>query len=120
MTTETHIVHRVLIQARELILKGWTTDVLARDDQGRDCDPGGEVACCWCAIGAILRAVGMVTGQTQRSSERYRSVKGAVTTHMNQFMPKHKGFDYVNDRLGKDAVLALFDRGISTEVSARV
>jgi hypothetical protein len=46
----------ILIEARELIAKGWTQGANARDLQGKIVDESDEAAVCFCVYGAISRA----------------------------------------------------------------
>ncbi len=48
MTTE-----EVLVATRDLIQKGWTQNVYARDANGRMVPYGGPGAVCWCLSGAL-------------------------------------------------------------------
>jgi hypothetical protein len=48
----------ILIEARELIAKGWTQGANARDSQDKIVDESSEAAVCFCVYGAISRAEG--------------------------------------------------------------
>lgn len=50
----------VLLAAADLIEPegAWTQGELAHDGDGREADPLGEEATCWCVSGAIMRAQG--------------------------------------------------------------
>ena len=47
----------VLMSAKELIQKGFTKDVIARDSMGAATHSGDPNAVCWCSVGAINKAV---------------------------------------------------------------
>ena len=46
----------VLIQARALILKGWTQEAFARDADGEPVSAKDPDACSWCVVGAVVAA----------------------------------------------------------------
>ncbi len=47
---------QVLIEAREMVVKGWCQGAWAENEDGLAVDPGDREACAWCITGA-LRAV---------------------------------------------------------------
>lgn len=73
-------VQQILIDARALILRPecWIQSVSARDAEGFQCNPIGPAACCWCSIGATMRASGAFP-EPQPSPEAVRRYETACT-----------------------------------------
>lgn len=64
-----HDAAHLLGLAADVVLRGWTTGVNARNDRGQQCDPCSEDAVCWCAYGALIRGAwrfGLITGYGPR------------------------------------------------------
>lgn len=117
MSTDKHIVHQVIEEARGLILKGWTTGVMARDERGIDVDPVDDLACQWCLLGSVIRAIVLVTGYRDRhNDDRFARMRSRVRDHLRRLVPNGLGFDQLNDRRGRQAVLDLFDRALAEQV----
>jgi hypothetical protein len=57
----------VLLKAVEILDRGWTKGVYARDNIGLPVDYDNEAAVCWCANGAIERAAFELSGDKLRS-----------------------------------------------------
>lgn len=100
-TSERSVVD-VLRAARERITpeERWTVAVGARDSRGRSCDPTGEDAACWCAYGSVAA----------ESQDLYAD----AVWYLNRAAPEQgkRGGSLVNDCLGHEATLTLFDRAI--------
>lgn len=47
----------VLLEAARIIERGWTQRATARDFAGREVEASSPAATCWCACGAIDRAI---------------------------------------------------------------
>ena len=47
----------ILADARILVAQGWTQTVLARDKEGKECEPAGDEPCSWCLTGAVACAL---------------------------------------------------------------
>lgn len=95
---------KILRAARQRITdpKNWTRDAYARDEAGRDTYTNGDCdfAVCWCAYGALgAEGSGVLTPEAdilfQAALELYE--KGPVE---------------INDALGHEAVLRVYDRAI--------
>ena len=106
MSTETEVLRR----AREIISDPtkWTQGTYARDKYGHRAEPDSPAASRWDALGAITRAskeLGVREGIGAGSVDRLITIaKGPVST--------------INDNQGHAAVLALFDKALSSEMAA--
>jgi hypothetical protein len=105
-TPERRTVVTVLEEARDLIAneRYWTTGAFARDRLGMKVSPRNESASQWCAIGALERVQicwppSPIDHYAARILYRARPRPYVVTE--------------VNDRLGHEAVLAMYDRAIA-------
>ena len=47
----------ILADARSLVAQGWTQTVLARDKEGKECEPAGDEPCSYCLTGAVACAI---------------------------------------------------------------
>lgn len=92
----------ILTNARALIAnpENWTTDFYARDASGNEVDANSNAAVCFCALGAITRVI----PEDCYSCETVRLLELAAGNSWVQF---------VNDRDGHAAVLAMYDRAIA-------
>ena len=99
---------QVLRKARELISDParWTQGAYARDESGFEVSSTWEAACCWCALGAIIKTA------------REMKARVGVTTDVISTLYRHSAgrpvFE-VNDKEGHAAVLALFDKALAEE-----
>lgn len=116
MSTEQHIVHRVIEEARGLIQKGWTTGVMARDEHGNDVDPMDLLACQWCLIGATYRAIVILTGIRDRNHDTFKAVLRRVMGHLRGLIDSQLGFDQLNDQLGRQVVLDILSLALVRKV----
>lgn len=91
---------RVLREARELIARGWTQEVSARDANGTPVAPTDDTATCWCTIGALMRAGG-----------------ARAASALAAFLPRNTSIPRWNDAPERTQaeVLALFGRAIEAE-----
>lgn len=95
----------VLRQARELITDSerWTQNEFARDFRGTAVSPRSELAVCWCAMGAVSR-VGDNKFWLRVETKRYLEI---ASQELFETFPER-----VNDTLGHEAVLRMYDRAI--------
>jgi len=89
-------------QARNRIAdkKHWTTGALARDAYGHRVGPKSDEAVCWCALGALRRGA-------KEASDVSRAC--VLLGHSSAWLSE------INDRLGHQAVLDMFDKAINEE-----
>src|SRR5690242_7058396 len=81
----------VLRAARELVQRGWTQGWYARDKTGRAVGWDHPEASCWCASGAIYKAVGVsfthltqiTTPQRALMEDCAKAVSGGYTPEWN-------------------------------------
>ena len=127
-----------LKQARELIRdrNRWTTTALARDAQGEAVDPFDDNAVCWCATGALAK---VCSGTISTHAEQSRVLDAVYDEDVYGFLEKsvrpgvnlawdalrrasaeeYKRFpsqitpESVNNELGHEAVLGMYDDAIS-------
>jgi hypothetical protein len=64
--------------ALELIKKGWTQGVCARDKKGDEVNSGSAKAVTWCAIGALCRCYG---GDEAKYVAARRKLFAVIRTH---------------------------------------
>jgi hypothetical protein len=103
---------QILIEARELISDKvrWTTEIYASDTNapgtyGRKHQYGNEPgAVCWCAFGAVQK----VTGSD--SNMRLVNTELVLTRAADELFKDT--VTQVNDRLGHEAVMQMYDRAI--------
>jgi len=92
-----------LQQARSLLAAGWCRGVLAKDRWGCNLSPLCDDAVYFCADGALLRACGAYN--TPLYDEVACDLEKAVA-------PSALTFVGINDELGKEAILKVFDKAI--------
>jgi len=99
---DTNPVQQTLIDARALIVKGWTRFENARDRSGRGCYAGLPQACRFCAGGAIHHVI--------YADKRWDNENKARIA-LNPFMGY--GIEHFNDESkSKHRVLKAFDQAI--------
>jgi hypothetical protein len=99
-----------LIKARALIADPahWTTgDFARRALSGYSVDIHSPSAKCFCALGALARVRGPNNGGIFEGPA-YPNLSAAARQLFNRSIP------YVNDHLGHDAVLKMFDKAIES------
>lgn len=82
----------------------WTQGELARDDSNQYVDWDSARACCFCALGAILR----VTPKHENRSEARQAL--AASCHA---LYKIRSISSINDTLGHSAILKAYDHAIN-------
>lgn len=103
----------ILIAAREKIAdpEKWTREALARDSNGKRCEPTSPNAVSWCAQGSAVAVSGGVA---------LRTIKAALTQACRRQFPRGDWMapiwpGDVNDEKGHAAVMEMFDRAIEIE-----
>lgn len=104
----------VLTKAKEYLDRGWSTGCFAKDSKGNSTDPCGSDAICWCAVGAIDRAIGDLGGLSQ---------EGLINTLAVLLDVEPKEFQSNDDRppslsMAESMVLSKNDKGISDQAEA--
>lgn len=115
----------ILRDARELIAEPtrWTTDRLARvttDPESNDFhdaypDANDPHAVCWCALGALCKAAGLGSWHDLKQSSVAYAAFGLLDAEA-----RGRGFNApadLNDALGHQAVLEMFDAAIKRGLS---
>lgn len=97
-----------LLAARTVISnkKYWTKDMLARNDKGQHVEVTDPEACSFCAIGALVFAVGEEIGFVGYTKPYRYLMKASQELYNNEFVSD------VNDTHGHKAVLRVYDRAI--------
>lgn len=99
---------KILKTASKVVKRGWTTGAIARRADGSRCSPYASDAACFCAYGAIDRAVFELTGQTSNAEGDRAEIVLINLVH------KETGTSVpsFNDKVAKDAdqVAELFKR----------
>jgi hypothetical protein len=106
----------ILRAARERITpKGrWTTDAYARRAGDEAADPLGKCAVRWCAIGALVREEGVAGLWVERPGNVGADfLRDAAREIFGLSSPTT-----VNDEIGHDAVLQMYDRAIELAEAA--
>lgn len=105
----------LLIAARALIEdpSRWTTHSYAKDRDGHSVAEFSGQACKWCAAGALSRAIYDCEGkyefdQTEASNGAWSAIHRASHLRFN-----HQSVITVNDQLGHEAVLQVYDDAIA-------
>ena len=98
--------HQVLVKARALINdpKHWTADAFAKAGSGLMVSPRSSKAVCWCADGAIQRAA-WATISDAKERARWTLDDVARAEHGASYVG-------VNDELGHEAIIGVFDLAI--------
>ena len=103
----------LLIETRELIEPpdNWTAYYAARDADGQSVHPESGDAVQWCAIGALENRAKIATTNENIDAYKYALMRlGAAAADIlgedNVFISQ------VNDELGHDWVMAMYDRAI--------
>lgn len=98
-----------LERARALVAKGWVQDKEAADAKGLDVDALSELACSWCALGALAAAA------NGHGFETYKAAREALARAAGE-QPTNDMIARWNDSAGSvDVVLAAFDKAIAAE-----
>lgn len=103
----------VLEQARDLLSNKarWTQDYFARDEGDCVVSTTSRAAVCWCAFGAVEK----VTGQCEPTSF---GPNAFLCSAASELFPISEGNPaIVNDRLGYEATMQMFDRAIELAAS---
>lgn len=98
---------QILKDARALIAdeKNWTQDSFARDSGGLPIDPTNDDAVCFCAIGALARAVGS-------NPDGELPAENFLVSEMLEWDARDSIPDF-NDNHTHADILSLFDRAIA-------
>lgn len=103
---------RSLISAKDLISdpKHWTTDMLARNHQGRNCSPLSEKAVSFCAVGAMMRVtdIDLVSPLVVPTHPLRRAAAEIYVPGLSCKATPAR----VNNALGHAVTLGMFDRAI--------
>jgi hypothetical protein len=106
-----------LIAARKFIEKpeNWTTEVMARDKDGKWCQLDSENASCFCSLGA-LEKVASGANSSDYACDRFRDMRNALVSVIKQNYPMAATFSVArfNDEHQHQEVLALFDQAIES------
>lgn len=117
----------ILTRARELIAdpEHWTKHTLARNPDGKPISPFNPAATCWCAEGALVRAVAEHTNQLDELASMYEdeaieatfgSVYYKAGNLLHEFVTTPYG-GYIDFNDDEDtthaAILGLFDAAIA-------
>ncbi|MEZ5932323.1 MAG: hypothetical protein R3F54_10280 [Alphaproteobacteria bacterium] len=86
----------------------WTQSASARDQQGAKVQPDDSDACCWCAIGAIEKAVTDMDADETLVIEIVEHLCASAKALFGT-----RSINYVNDHMDHDAVRRLFDHAIA-------
>lgn len=99
--------HELLIDAKARIQDPahWTQEYLARDERGFVVSHYEPTACKWCAMGSLFLSAATVPTHVYQDADR------ALDDAAEALYP---GVPYpvVNDRLGHEAIMAVYDRAI--------
>lgn len=97
----------ILIAARDLISNParWTQNFLAKDEYEYHVDPLSPDAVCWCAFGAIEKV-----GDDWKSFLLGKGASKFLVEASEELF--RDGVSTVNDTLGHQAILAVYDRAI--------
>jgi hypothetical protein len=93
---------QILVEARELIARGWAQKHLATDAFGRKVLPWEPAAECWCSYGAIAFAVGDGVGIASACAELRSAIGHGDIVPWNDAPERTQA-----------EVLAAFDRAIA-------
>ena len=94
----------VLDRAADLCLKGWTRVANARDANGNSCYPSSPEATCWCATGALRRAIAVICGPfTSVNSAAVMSYTFAMMRHIIGERDGYSDIERWNDADGRTA-----------------
>jgi len=96
----------ILIEARQLIEKGWTQGTNARKIDGTPTTVDDPEAVCFCAIGAIMRAEYDV-----RHLDYFVDILERLKRHHERYDPSISSWNDNRNRT-KTQVIALFDKAI--------
>jgi hypothetical protein len=97
-----------LKRARELLTKGWTKRVSARDDNRTPVSCLSEQACSWCALGAVEKSAKSAALGECDHFEQFDETINALSTTLNGSVI---AFNDAQDRV--EPVLELFDKTIA-------
>ena len=97
----------ILTDARDTIEKGWTQEVLARDEEGRPIYPQSPEAVEWCGIGALCKAI-----------SEHKTLNLGIAQHTVERIIYPVGLSAYNDTIGrtKEDMLDVFGRAIEMSV----
>jgi hypothetical protein len=103
--------HQIIACALKIIADKarWTGGAMARDGQGKSCRVEASEAVRFCAVGALTRAAFELLGEVPNIAlidEAENCVLAA--SHFG-----HLGLPHVNDRIGREAVVRIFERALA-------
>lgn len=93
--------------------KRWTTGTLARDRFGDPVDPNSPSATCWCAQGAVIKANGADNHEARADISKLDEAAPRV-------IGRTVGIVDVNDGIGYDSTVKVFDQAIADTVIEQV
>lgn len=101
----------VLREAYDLIRdeERWTVEYAATDRQGEPVAPGSTEAVRWCAVGALVRCAGW-TAWSAGERNWLESLAKTMFPDLRRYSISH--VMGVNDELGHDAVMQLFEKAL--------
>ncbi len=102
----------VIRQAKNLLEKGWTKDKFACDNRGKEVSLLHEKACKFCAIGAVNRAMHWSDPNFKLDTKLHAFVFKHLANNVNICYPNIASLPELNDKLGKNAVIWVFDTTI--------
>ena len=110
---------RLLRRGRAVLhLFNWCSGTFARDKFGEECGTHDDVACSFCAIGALDRAAGLDFYRDRAGNSR---IMGQARACLDIAVPSGNDMLEVedfNDESDGDSVRALYDRAIKYAVEA--
>ena len=93
----------------------WTHRYYATDDQGIEIDPTNQRACRWCATGAIMKGLPQWSWINSFKESDAAKLLDGVSKYLFSV-----GLISVNDKIGHEAVMAVYDESIAQAKAAGV
>jgi hypothetical protein len=82
---------QILLDAANLVEKGWTTGANAREGNATECSPHASTATCWCANGALIAAGAL------KNTDAYAAVYDQLPADIKENTSHISGIVYFND-----------------------
>lgn len=101
----------------------WTTGVIARNRAGDECDPDSPAAARWCALGSIWceRKLTLRSEDTDLATRFLEEAACEIRDTQPELVAKRSAQPVeaqVNDELGHEATLRMYDRAIELAEAA--